>query len=95
MVENMEVTSISIYLVNNSAGKLRAIARVCLNDCLQLTSVRVYQGQKDLFVAYPIEHAGTENEFRQIFYPVRRTLREYLEYEIVKKYKEMIKDYSK
>lgn len=85
-MNNLEVTNVSVYPVKNSEGKLRGIARVQLNDCLQLTNLRIYEGSNGLFVSYPIEFTKKGEEFRQIFYPTKKELREHIEVEVLAKY---------
>ena len=80
MDNGLKITDISIHIVNQSSGRLKAIAKVVLNDCLQLTNMRVYDGSNGLFVSYPIQEG--EN-FQQLFYPVNKEFREYVEMEVI------------
>jgi DNA-binding cell septation regulator SpoVG len=87
MINGIEITGIDIYPVSSKDGKrLVGLARVVINDCFQLTNMRIYEGSGGLFVSYPIEFTQKGEEFRQIFYPTRKEIREYFEEEILAEY---------
>lgn len=87
-MNNLEITNVSIYPIQNSENNLRAIVRIVLNDCLQLTNIRIYTGAASgLFVSYPIEFTQKGEEFRQIFYPTKKELRILIEDTILEKYR--------
>ncbi|MGL1901944.1 MAG: SpoVG family protein [Fibrobacterales bacterium] len=90
MIAGLTITHISIYPVSRSEGRLRALARVVLNDVLQLTNLRVYDGSNGLFVSYPVEFTQKGEEFRQIFYPVKKDFREYVECEVLNEYSNVL-----
>ena len=79
----MKVTNVQVYPVREPQGKLRAYARVVLDDQLQLTGMRVYEGSNGYFVSYPSDPTTRGEDYRQIFYPVTRELRDLLEVEIL------------
>lgn len=86
MVDGLKITRIAIYPISNTEGRLRALCRIVLNDCLQLTNLRIYDGANGLFVSYPIEFTQKGEEFRQIFYPLKKTFREYVEETVLLQY---------
>ena len=71
-------------------GKTRALARVILNDCLQLTGFRIIDGHNGLFVAYPNDPSYKGDDYRPLFYPVTREIREHIENTLVGKYREQL-----
>jgi len=83
----LEITNVTVYPVFNE-GKLKAFARICLNDALQLTSLRVYQGTNGLFVSYPNDPNYKGDDYKQLFYPITREFREIVEKTILDKYQE-------
>ena len=86
----IEITNVQIFPLKESESKLRAFARVLLNDELQLTGLRIYEGSDGLFVAYPNDPAYKE-DYRQMFYPITRDLRDNIETACVDKYNKSIK----
>ena len=85
-MSQLTITNVSIYPVAQSDGRLKAVVRVVLNDVLQLTNLRIYDGSNGLFVSYPVEFTQKGEEFRQIFYPVNKEFREYVEEEVLAEY---------
>jgi stage V sporulation protein G len=63
-----------------------AHARVLLNDQIQLTSLRLYDGADGLFVSYPNDPTCKADDYRQIFYPITRELRDAIELAVIKEY---------
>jgi len=86
----LEVTSCQIFPFLQSEGKLKAMARIVLNDQIQLTSLRVYEGVKGLFVSYPNDPAHKGDDYRQLFYPVTKELRDRIEDTILAEYNKAI-----
>ncbi len=88
----MKITDVQVFPVPE-AGKLLAFARICLDDELQLTSLRVYQGTKDLFVSYPNDPNYKGDDYKQIFYPVNRSFRTLMEKAVLDAFMEEV-DYE-
>lgn len=80
------ITHIQVYPVREPKGKLRAFARVLLGDQLQLTGLRVYDGANGLFVSYPNDPAHKGEDYKQLFYPVTRELRDAIEKQVLAEY---------
>lgn len=87
----LTVTQVQIFPIPNAEGKLRAFARVLINDALLLTSLRIYEGTKGLFVSYPNDPAHKGEDYRQLFYPVTKDLRDHLEEVILGEYNKVMK----
>ena len=85
----LKVTNINVFPVPElqQGGKLKAFARIVINDQLQLTSLRIYDGVNGLFVSYPNDPHHKGNDYRQLFYPVSKELRDHIEHAILAEYK--------
>lgn len=81
----LEVTSAQVFPVNTE-GKLRAFARIVLSDQIQLTSLRIYEGSIGLFVSYPNDPMHKGEDYRQLFYPVEKSLRDRIERSVLLEY---------
>lgn len=82
----MQVTNLQVYPIREHSGRLRAYARVVLDNALQLTGLRVYDGNNGLFVSYPNDPNYRGDDYRQIFYPVTQELREHIEQKVLGEY---------
>jgi stage V sporulation protein G len=82
------ITHLQVYPVREPKGKLIAYARVLLNDQLQLTALRLYNGVNGPFVSYPSDPNYKGEDYRQVFYPVTKELRDTIEAAVIKEYNE-------
>jgi len=76
MTNTINITHISVWPVKEPQGKLRAFVRLVINEQFQLTQMRLYEGQAGLFIGYPIDPSHKGEDYRQMFYPLTRELRE-------------------
>lgn len=92
VIQPLKVTQVNVFPVPDlqQGGKLKAFARVMLNDSMQLTSLRIYDGVNGMFVSYPNDPHYKGNDYRQLFYPVQKELRDHIEIEILKEYKKCL-----
>lgn len=89
MTKQLAITSVQIFPLLQSEGKLRGFARIVIADQIQLTSLRIYQGTKGLFVSYPNDPAHKGEDYRQLFYPVTKELRDAIEEAILNEYRKI------
>ena len=71
-------------------GKLIGYARIMLGDQLQLTGIRIYEGCNGKFVSYPNDPGYKGEDYKQLYYPVTRELREAIEEAILAEYNTVI-----
>ena len=77
------------YVVTkNASGKLKAFARVVLNDQITLSSLKVYDSINGLFVGYPNEPKKEGEEYHHVYHPITKGFREYVQDEILKAYEQ-------
>ena len=88
--DGIKVTSVQVYLLKEPLGKTRALARIVLNDAFQLTGLRVVDGANGLFVSYPNDRGYKGEDYRSLFYPLTKDLREHIEEEVLIKFQEML-----
>jgi DNA-binding cell septation regulator SpoVG len=84
----MKVTQVVINEINiPESPKLKAEVRVCIDDELQLTGLRIYHGSNGLFVSYPNDPRYKGEDYKQIFYPVSKVLRYHIEGVVIEQYR--------
>ena len=84
----IEVTKVDVYPFKEGAyiGNVKAIANIVLNDQIQVRGLRVMDGKNGLFVGYPVDPFYKGEEYRSIFFPITRELREEIETAVLKEY---------
>ena len=68
------ITKVSVYTLNDTNSKTVALATVTISNCLVLTSLRIVNGKKGLFVSMPQRKLSKPdkngNEYADIFFGV-------------------------
>lgn len=90
MKSKLTVTNIQVYPVREPRGKLMAFVRVLLNDELHLTGMKLYDGANGLFLSYPNDPAHKGEDYRQLFYPITRELRDDIEKRAIAEYEQVM-----
>jgi len=80
----MSITSCQVYLLSEPLGKTKAMARLILNDCLQLTDLRILDGANGLFVSYPTDPNSKSGS--SIYYPLTREFRDCIQDTLVNRF---------
>lgn len=89
VIQPLVATQVQVFPMRDAIGKTRALARVVLNDQLQLTGLRIMDGFMGLFVSYPNDPSYKGEDYRSIFYPITKELREHIETVVLAKYAEL------
>ena len=89
-MNGITVTSVQVYVLKEPMGKTRAMARIVLNDAFQLTGLRVVDRANGLFVSYPNDPMYKGEDYRSLFYPVTKDLRDHIEEVVLAKFQEML-----
>lgn len=91
--ECLKVTNVQVFPFQNGfAGKLKGLANVVLNGQLSLRGLRVNDGVNGLYVGYPIDPFFKGEEYRSMFSPVTRELKEEIENAILEEYAKVLKE---
>jgi stage V sporulation protein G len=83
-------TNVQVYPFKESSGKTKAYARVTLNEQRQLTGLRVVDGVNGFFISYPLDPRNKEENYKSIYYPLNKELREHIEQCVLEKYQELV-----
>jgi stage V sporulation protein G len=83
-------TSVQVHPCKESNGKTKAMARVTINNQLQLTGLRVVDGANGFFVSYPLDPYYKTEEYHSIFYPLNKELRDHVEQCVLEKYQNTV-----
>lgn len=86
----LRVTDVRILRFKDGidAGRIRAVAEVTLEGQLLLKGLRVTEGEGGLFVAYPHDPFYRGEDYRTLYAPVTRELRERIEDAVLGTYHE-------
>lgn len=85
-----KVTSVSVFIVKNPTSKIFGKSKVVINDCLQLTGLKVISGSNGMFVSYPMDSSCKSEEYRDVFYPITSEFRLEIENAVLHEYKKQL-----
>lgn len=95
-VNGIEITDVSIFpsKSKNENSKVVAYARVILNECFVVTGIKVIDGSKGLFIAFPQEYSKAKKKGFDIVYPMEGALRIYFNEIVVGEYEKVLRGQS-
>ena len=84
----LAVTDVKVYPLPDfrKNGPTKAVADVVLNDQLVLRGLRVIDGVNGLYVGYPVDPFWRDDDFRTLYNPLTRQLKEHIENCVLEKY---------
>lgn len=85
----LKITASQVFPIQEPTGKTVAFARCMLNEQIQLTGLRIVDGVHGLFVSYPNDPLYKGDDYRAIFYPVTKELRNHIEEVLLAQYTEL------
>ena len=80
----MKITNVSIRKVEENES-LKGYATIVLDDCIAIHSIRIIEGTKGLFVAFPSQR-GKNEQFYDLVHPIKQETREMITEEILKEF---------
>ena len=84
----LAVTKVDVWPFKEGAGMghMKGLAQVVLNDQMVMRGLRVMDGEYGLFVSYPNDPFYKGDDYRNIYNPITRKLREHIENCVLEKY---------
>ena len=84
----LAVTKVDVWPFKEGAdlGHMKGYAQVVLNEQMVLRGLRVMDGEYGLFVSYPNDPFFKGDDYRNIYNPITRKLREHIENCVLEKY---------
>ncbi len=80
-----------VFRFKNDDGYFKAMAEVTLDDRLVLKGLRIVDGENGLFVEYPNDPFYKGEEYRAIYFPCERKLRDRIEKTVLDRYWESLR----
>lgn len=87
----LDVTTVQVYPISEGCGlRVKAMASIVLNDQFLVRGLRIMDGANGFYVGYPNDPFFKDEDFRTIYNPITRQLRERIENKVLEKYLEQI-----
>lgn len=78
------------FKVQPENARIMGLATVVLNDQLVMRGLRIMKGENGLFLSYPLNDPSFKEDFRTLYNPITRQLREHIEFAVLSKYNECV-----
>lgn len=89
----MRITRVKTKKVENSNGRLLGYADVTVDDAIAIHGIKILEGEKGLFVAFPSERrVNKENDsvsFSDVVHPVNQETRDIFEKAIIESFNKL------
>lgn len=79
-----------LFKESEDAGRIKALAEVTLDDRLVLKGLRIMDGANGLYVGYPNDPFYKGEDYRAIYFPCERKLRDDIENAVLGRYREKV-----
>ena len=80
----MQITDVRVRRIEKE-GKMKAIVSITLDNEFVIHDIKVFEGEKGLFIAMPSRKA-TDGEYRDIAHPINSETRDKIQKVILDKY---------
>jgi stage V sporulation protein G len=88
-METLKCTKVEVAILKASRKqKTLADVKVVLNEQLQLTGLKIEDGEHGFYVAYP-QTKNNDDVIPWVFYPLSKELRDHIELCVLEKYQEL------
>lgn len=71
----MTITDVKVRKTEKEESKLKAVASVTIENCIAIHDIRIIDGDKGLFIAFPSRKTA-EGTFKDIVHPINTPTRE-------------------
>ena len=89
----MQITDVRVRRLSQK-GNMRAVVSITFDDQFTVHDIKVIENDKGLFVAMPSRPSGN-GEYQDIAHPINVETRRMLEEEILKHYREAVREQEK
>jgi stage V sporulation protein G len=81
----LRVTNARVHIIPKGEGKLRALAAATIEGAIVIRDLRVFEGEKGLFVAMP-SRTSTTGECQEIVYPLTEAMHNEIRQKVLAEY---------
>lgn len=84
----LQVTQVHVFpfMDAGNLGHIKGLARVILNDQLEICGIRILEGENGLFIGFPIDPFYRGEEFRSVVSAATSELHEHIEKCVLEKF---------
>lgn len=88
----ISISDVRVYLFNGENSSLKAFASITIDDELVIKGLRVVEGNKGLFIAFPSTYSEKDDEYYDNVFPIKKETRDYITDAVLAEYKDVIEE---
>jgi len=89
----MKISDVRIRLVDQEAGKLKAVASLVIDDCFAVHDIKIVDGEGGAFIAMPSRKTPDGN-YKDIVHPINTQTRELFKEAVLEAYEKALAEQS-
>lgn len=88
----ISISDVRVYLFNGKNSSLKAFASITIDDELVIKGLRVVEGNKGLFIAFPSTYSEKDGNYYDNVFPIKKETRDYISDEVLAAYEDALKE---
>ncbi len=87
----MKISDVRIRLIDQEAGKLKAVASLVIDGCFAVHDIKIVDGEGGEFIAMP-SRKTPDGDYKDIVHPINSETRELFKNTIIEAYKRALSE---
>ena len=88
----ISISDVRVYLFNGENSSLKAFASITIDDEIVIKGLRVVEGNRGLFIAFPSTYSEKDDEYYDNVFPIKKETRDYITDEVLAAYEDTLKE---
>ena len=88
----ISISDVRVYLFNGENSSLKAFASITIDDEIVIKGLRVVEGNRGLFIAFPSTYSEKDDEYYDNVFPIKKETRDYITDEVLVAYEDTLKE---
>lgn len=85
----MKISDVRIRLIDQEAGKLKAVASLVIDDCFAVHDIKIVSGEGGEFIAMP-SRKTPDGDYKDIVHPINSETRKLFRNTIIEAYEQAV-----
>lgn len=88
----ISISDVRVYLFNGENSSLKAFASITIDDELVIKGLRIVDGNRGLFIAFPSTYSEKDDEYYDNVFPIKKETRDYITEQVLAAYEDTVKE---
>lgn len=88
----ISISDVRVYLFNGENSSLKAFASITIDDEIVIKGLRIVDGNRGLFIAFPSTYSEKDDEYYDNVFPIKKETRDYITEQVLAAYEDTVKE---